>query len=81
MLVRSEAWNAKGEEGITGCSFKHTLTRACVPATFIPSSTEVCKWNQHKTFNHEKAREHSLEPLNLTFEPQFTGTATPVETI
>jgi hypothetical protein len=34
MLVWSEAWSAEGEKGKTSCSFKHTLTRACVPTAY-----------------------------------------------
>jgi hypothetical protein len=33
MLVRSEAENAKGEEGKTDCCLKHTLATVPVPAT------------------------------------------------
>ncbi len=32
ILVWSEAWSAKGEEGKTGYCFKHTPNRVCVPA-------------------------------------------------
>jgi hypothetical protein len=31
MLVWSDARNAKGEKGTTGCCLKHTLKVACVP--------------------------------------------------
>jgi hypothetical protein len=35
MLVWSEARNAKGEKGKTGCHFKHTPAGVDVPTTFL----------------------------------------------